>query len=343
MKRLLRSLGFWHLTTKVFNPKGVLKNRHIQTLYSTFFRKELITNTSLEKFFLDDGDFVECVWSNNPPKDNRPIVILFHGLAGSINSPYIQGLMYELEKEGYASVIMHFRGCYQEENLLPRAYHSGDSYDAKAWIEHLQKTYPNSPLHAVGFSLGGNMLLKLLGEWKETSPLLSAVSISAPMQLEISADTIEQGFSKNYQEHLLKALRSTLLEKYKKFDMKSLLGIDEEVVKNIKTIREFDERYTAVIHGYDSAYDYYQKCSAKQFLKDITTPTLIIHALDDPFMTPEILPKEEEISSHITINISKHGGHVGFIEGSIFKPTYWLDKQIVSHIKATQSLHKENL
>ena len=332
MRRLLRSLGFWGLIIRDFNPKGLLKNRHIQTLYATFFRKPLLKNIEVEKFTLSDGDFVESVWNNETPKDATPIVTIFHGLAGSIHSPYIQGLMYELEKKGFASVVMHFRGCYQKENLRPRAYHSGDTGDAKEWIEYLQKKYPNSKLYTVGFSLGGNMMLKLLGEWGTSSPIASAVSISAPMQLNISADTIEKGFAKNYQEYLLKPLRATLIKKYQKFDMKKEIGIDTSMVAKIKTIREFDERYTAVIHGFKSANEYYQKCSAKQFLKDITTPTLIIHALDDPFMTPLVLPKKSAISTNIKLEVLENGGHVGFVNGSIWKPTYWLDKRITSHI-----------
>jgi len=316
-----------------FKPKGLLKNRHIQTLFATFFRKPLLKETTLERFTLSDGDFVECVWNNKPPRDNTPIVTIFHGLAGSIHSPYIQGLMQQLQKEGFASVVMHFRGCYQEENLLPRAYHSGDTQDAKEWIVHLQKKYPHSPLHTVGFSLGGNMMLKLLGEYGKNSPILSAVSISAPMQLDISANTIEKGFAKNYQEYLLKPLRITLINKYKKFDIKKKIGIDETTVAKIKTIREFDEKYTSIMHGFSNAKEYYQKCSAKQFLKDITTPTLIIHALDDPFMTPEILPTSEEISPAIELMVLENGGHVGFIGGRIFKPFYWLDLMIVDRVR----------
>ena len=276
---------------------------------------------------LPDGDFVEVVWNQEKPKDKRPIVVLFHGLAGSVHSPYIVGLMNALHAKGYACVLMHFRGCGQKENLKPRAYHSGDTADAKAWIEHLHKTYSNNPLHAVGFSIGGNMLLKLLGEWKEQTPLHSAVSVSAPMRLDICADTIEKGFAKVYQKHLLKPLKKTLLAKYKKFNMQELLGIDEQRVKQIKTIREFDELYTAKIHGFTSSKDYYERCSARQFLKDIRTPTLIIHALDDPFMTPEILPKSDEVSKFVTLEVSPYGGHVGFV-GGFFGVEYWLDKKI---------------
>ena len=308
-----------------------MRNRHIQTLFASFFRKDRLQKVVTQEFTLPDGDFLEVVWNKATPKDNQPIVVLFHGLAGSVNSPYIVGLMNALQKKGYSSVLMHFRGCGKKENLKPRAYHSGDTADAKAWIEYLHKTYPNNPLHAVGFSIGGNMLLKLLGEWQEQTALRSAVSVSAPMRLDICANTIEKGFAKVYQDYLLKPLKKSLLAKYKKFDMKELIGIDEQRVKEIKTIREFDECYTAPMHGFASSEEYYERCSAQQFLKDIRTPTLIIHALDDPFMTPDILPKSDEVSEFVALEVSPCGGHVGFV-GGLFGVEYWLEERIILNI-----------
>jgi len=316
----------------MFNSSGILKNRQMQTLYAPLFRKQPRPQVEAELFELSDGDFVECFWHNQKPTDNRPIVTLFHGLAGSFNSPYIQGVMRALEKRGFDSVLMHFRGCSGKENRLPRSYHSGDTADAKAWIDYLKEKYPNSPLHAVGYSIGGNMLLKLLGEEREKTPLISAVSISAPMDLDITAKAINRGFSKLYQQHLLKPLKIELLKKFEKFNMESLLKIKKERVEAIKSIEEFDELYTAPINGFKSAQDYYSKCSAKQFLKNIAIPTLIIHALDDPFMTEEILPsKEDKVSKSVTFKISKHGGHVGFVGGSLFKPLYWLEETIADY------------
>ncbi len=316
----------------MFKANFTLKNRHLQTLYAPLFRKQATPQVELERFELDDGDFVDCYWHRQKPDDNSPIVTLFHGLAGSFNSPYIQGVMRALETKGFASVLMHFRGCSGKENRLPRSYHSGDTADAKAWIAHLHENYPNSPLYAVGYSIGGNMLLKLLGEEGKKTPLNSAVSVSAPMDLAITAKAINRGFSKLYQQHLLKPLKIELLQKFKKFDMKSLLNIEQNRVKEIKTIEEFDELYTAPINGYASAADYYKKCSSKQFLKDITIPTLIIHALDDPFMTEEILPsKEDKVSKSIEFKLSKNGGHVGFVGGNFLKPNYWLEETIADY------------
>ena len=316
-----------------FKPAFGLKNRHLQTLYPFFFRKQVQPKTQIEMFELSDGDFVECFWCEKPPTDDRDIVILFHGLEGSYKSSYIQGVMNSLSKAGFSSVLMHFRGCSGKTNRLPRAYHSGDTADAQVWIESLVKRYPNNPLHAIGYSLGGNMLLKLLGEWGDKSPLLSSVCVSAPMQLDISANTMNRGFAKIYQKHLLKDLKSSLNEKYKYHPMQTLINLQKKEIPKIKTIWDFDDAYTAKIHGFGTAKEYYKRSSAKQYLKNIQTPTLILHSIDDPFMTKEILPKTDELSSSIKLEIQKHGGHVGFVSGTIFKPTYWLEERIVKFLK----------
>jgi predicted alpha/beta-fold hydrolase len=318
-------------TCKPFTPAFGLSNKHLQTIFPTFFRKEKSSLVDIEQFELSDGDFVDCYWnSRSKLVDGKAIVVLFHGLAGSFTSPYIQGIMNQFEFKGFTSVLMHFRGCSGCINRLPRSYHSGDTGDAKEWLEHLKRTYPSSPIYAVGYSLGGNMLLKFLGEYAKLSLIQKAVSVSAPMQLDISADKMNKGFSKFYQQRLLKDLKSTLIEKYKYHDMKSLIGIDKNEVENLNSFWKFDDAYTAPIHGFDSAKDYYKKSSSKQFLKDIKTDTLIIHALDDPFMTPDILPTKEELSDKVHLEVYPHGGHVGFVSKSVFSPTYWLDERILN-------------
>jgi len=316
----------------LFSPPFLLKNRHLQTLYAPFFRKQnKKLKFEIEHFELDDGDFVECYWHNAKPTDKRPIVTLFHGLAGSYKSPYILGLMIALEKAGFASVVMHFRGCSGKENLLPRSYHSGETADAKAWIDYLNVKYKTNPLHAVGFSIGGNMLLKLLGEEQKKSLLVSAVSVSAPMDLAVCAEVISKGFASNYEGHLLNPLKITLKKKFDTFNMNKLLILKKEKIDGIKSIEEFDEKYTAPIHGFKSAQEYYKKCSSKQFLKYIAVPTLIIHSLDDPFMDERVLPKENELSPSVNFELSPHGGHVGFVTGSLFKPRYWLEERIIQY------------
>jgi predicted alpha/beta-fold hydrolase len=308
-------------------------NPHIQTLYATFYVKPKLPFLQTERFELEDGDFVDCVWHKKPSlKDESPIVVLFHGLTGSIASPYILRTMYRLGEEGFSVVLMHFRGCSGEINRLPRSYHSGETGDARAWIKHLRESFALAPLFGVGFSLGGNMLLKLMGEFHEESLLDGAVAISAPMDLKLCADRIDQGFSKFYQRHLMQPLLRQLLQKYEMFDMESLIGLKRDEVYKLKTFWEFDDAYTAPVHGFRSAVDYYEKSSARYYMKDIIKPTLIIHAEDDPFTGKDVIPSQEELSSAVTLELHKNGGHIGFIGGSFIKPEFWLYDRIVDYI-----------
>ena len=317
-----------------FKPAKGLANRHIQTLFSTFFRKEIDQKAEVEEFKLDDGDILDCFWyAKEKINKNNPIVVIFHGLSGSFKSPYIQGVIDNLVKNNFVAVLMHFRGCSGTPNYLARSYHSGETKDAKSFIDSIVKKYPQNKLFAVGYSIGGNMLLKLLGELQNESKIIASVSVSAPMQLDITADSINSGFSKFYQYHLLKSLKTTLLSKYKRHDMDSLLNKNEQDIKNIKTFWEFDNIYTAPIHGFNGVNDYYTKSSSRQYIKHIKSNTLIIHALDDPFMNNDILPQKNEIPKNVKLELYQNGGHLGFIGGTIFKPKYWLEGRIVNYFK----------
>jgi len=228
---------------------------------------------------------------------------------------------------------MHFRGCTGNDNKLPRSYHSGDSGDALEFIRSVKKEFPDSKLYAVGYSLGANMLLKLLGEIKENSLLEKVVAVSPPMQLDLCSDRMNIGFSRYYQHRLVKDLNKALDKKYDKHDMQALINLKRQDIKNINTFWEFDGAYTAPIHGFESAQDYYTKSSSRQYLKYIQTPTLIIHSIDDPFMTVDIIPSVDELSDSVTLELSKKGGHVGFIGGTLFKPEFWLEKRVVEFLK----------
>jgi hypothetical protein len=312
-----------------FHVKNLLANKHIQTSYATLFRKPFLQDFEIEEFSLSDGDFVEIYWYNKQ-RYPKKIAVLFHGLAGSYLSPYIQGAVNEFTKKGYTSAVVHFRGCGTKPNRKARSYHSGETQDNLEVLHSIHTRYADAKIFCVGYSLGANMLLKLLGEQGEKSFITAAVAVSAPMELAVAAKTINQGTAKIYQRRLLKELKDSLLQKFNRFDFHKLINLSQEDVKNIQSIREFDALYTAPIHGFLSAQDYYERSSAKQFLKDIRIPTLIIHAKDDPFMTTEVLPKKDEISPYITLEISEKGGHVGFVEGTLLKPEYWLEKRVVS-------------
>jgi predicted alpha/beta-fold hydrolase len=173
------------------------------------------------------------------------------------------------------------------------------------------------------------MLLKLLGELQDNLLISKSVSVSAPLDLEICANTLNQGSSKLYQTYLMKFLKNSLLQKYQQYPMQKYIGINEEEVKKLKTFWEFDDVYTAPINGFRTAKNYYDKASSKPYLKHIKTKTLIIQALDDPFMTPDIIPTKEELSDAITLEVYKNGGHVGFVSGTFFKANYWLEDRVM--------------
>ena len=315
-----------------FTPAKGLGSAHLQTLFPALFRRQKRVEAAVERFELEDGDFLDCYWYGKANSDaSRPIVILFHGLQGSFRSGYIQGMMRALKGSGYSTVLMHFRGCSGRPNRLARSYHSGDTADATAWIGELRRRYPHTPLYAVGYSLGGNMLLKLLGEQGSDSPLSAAVSISAPMQLEASAGRMERGFSRLYQHYLLRELKSSLMQKYETHPMQTLIGLEKKAIGKIRNFRTFDGLYTAPIHGFRSADDYYRKSSAKQYLKRIRTPVLVIQARDDPFMTEEVLPDASEISEAVRLEVYPHGGHVGFVGGTLLRPEYWLEQRVIDY------------
>jgi predicted alpha/beta-fold hydrolase len=316
-----------------FIPAFGLKNGHLQTIFPTFFTKQSLPKVNSEIFELSDGDFVETLWHQKPTKSiNKPIIVLFHGLAGSVNSPYIKRVMSLLGENNFCVVLMHFRGCGKEPNRLPRSYHSGDTNDAKELLRHLKKIYPDNPIFAVGYSLGGNMLLKLLGELGDNFILKGAIAVSVPMWLESSANRMNIGLSKLYQHHLISTLKKSLQEKYTNHNMEKLIGLTKEQVADIKTFWEFDDVYTAPIHGFKNAADYYKKSSSKQYLKDIKTKTLIIHSVDDPFMSTDVIPREDELSENVELELYQNGGHMGFVAGSFFKPRFWLEERILKFL-----------
>ena len=311
------------------------QNPHIQTLYATFYATPKLPFLEIERFELEDGDFVDCVWYNKPSKrENSPIVVLFHGLTGSVASPYILRTMEILGRRGFGVVLMHFRGCSGEPNRLPRSYHSGDTGDARSWILHLKKEFPSSMFFAVGFSLGGNMLLKLMGEFYKEDLLNAAVAVSAPMDLALCADRINRGISKFYQHHLMISLREQLLQKYEMFYMERLIGLKRENVSALKTFWEFDDAYTAPVHGFENALDYYTRASAKYYLKNIVRPTLILHAKDDPFTGEEVIPGKDMLSEAVTLEVYPNGGHIGFVGGSFFNPEFWLYTRIADYLSS---------
>ncbi len=313
-----------------FKPAWWLPGAHLQTMWPTLCRRP-IKNLALqrERIELADGDFIDLDWVG-ARFQGKPIVLLLHGLEGSIESLYAQGMLQAIYQEGWCGVLIHFRSCSGELNRLPRLYHSGDTRDVATIVELLQQREPNSKLAAVGFSLGGNVLLKWLGETTEGNPLTVAIAVSVPFELQKVALRIQQGFSQIYQWHLLKSLRSKFFKKLKY----QSLSIRMPAPKDFHTLYEFDEYVTAPLHGFVDARDYYEKSSSRQYLRNICVPTLLLHAKDDPFMTTEVIPEAHELSDHITLEVTEHGGHVGFVSGSApWRAEYWLEKRTPAFLR----------
>ena len=319
-------------TQRIFSPPFGLGNPHVQTLLPRLLNRKRIKVVTQE-LTLPDGDFVDLAWANRPPvQTDKPLVAVFHGLEGSIRSPYAGDILRAIEQRGWHGVLMHFRGCSGRLNRLARSYHSGETGDARFFLGWLREQYPQAPLVAVGYSLGGNMLLKLQAEWGSDSPLRTAVSVSAPLKLDVCADRISQGFSKVYEHHLVNSLVSRVLTKFADHDFEKLIGLTRQGIRMAKTFRQFDDRFTAPIHGFADADDYYRRCSAYGYLADIRQPALIIQALDDPFMTPAVLPDPQKLPANVQLAVSHRGGHVGFVQGSLFRPKYWLADAVPDYL-----------
>lgn len=312
---------------KPFKPAWWLRNPHCQTLWSTLCRRKIRTLAlTRERVELADGDFIDLDWVN--PGDG-PIVLILHGLEGSSQSPYASGLLQAVAAQGWRGVVMHFRSCSGELNRLLRTYHSGETTDLLTLIKKLQAREPQTPIAAVGFSLGGNVLLKSLGELGKETLLVAAVAVSVPFELEKAAYRLERGFSRVYARHLLKSLRSKIARK-----MKAKVHSNLPPLSKLKSIREFDDKVTAPLHGFLGVADYYSRSSSRQYLRAIQIPTLILHAKDDPFMTPDVIPEQHELSADIILEVSEQGGHVGFIGGHYpWRAEYWLESRIPLFLK----------
>lgn len=310
-----------------FKPAWWLTNAHAQTVYATLTRRIKAPIDSVERFELPDGDFIDLAWAVNGLSLDAPLVIFLHGLGGGVDSTYVAGQLRAYNRCGWRGVLMHFRGASKEPNRMARAYHSGDTADLNCLINMLSDREPNTKKALVGVSMGGNVALKWLGENPSQTAVHAAVAISVPYQLGRVADRVNQGFSRFYQAHLLQRLREVLLRKLDKYG--ESLPLSRRDIESARCFWTFDEKITAPLNGFSHVHAYYREASSRQFIANITIPTLLIHSLDDPFMTPAVVPHADELSAQVTLELSARGGHVGFIAGSVpGKPIYWLDQRV---------------
>ncbi len=312
-----------------FKAPWWLPGGHLQTIWPNLVKRKCTIALERERLTLPDGDFIDLDWTIS--NQTAPLVILLHGLEGSVKSNYAKGMLSALKASGLHPLIMHFRGCSGEHNIATRSYHAGETSDLQHLVHVLKKRFPSRPIATIGFSLGGNVLLKYLGETQEDNPICCAVAISAPFLLNRFADRIQQGFSSIYQRHLLSQLKKKLLEKNKQ----TKLSIDINKIKNIETFWEFDDLITSKLHNFKNAEDYYKKSSSFYYLQHIKKPTLLLHASNDPFLDPDAIPDPSQLPSQVHLELQRSGGHIGFMTGLLpWKPKYWLEERVPRFITA---------
>jgi predicted alpha/beta-fold hydrolase len=303
----------------------LLKNSHINTIWSSKFRKVATPNYKRTRIATPDDDFLDLDTVIN---NNKSLVILIHGLEGCSSSTYMKSLTNVLVKHHYDVLAINLRGCSGEHNKVVTSYNSGRTADIVTVINYVKKQYNYEIINIVGFSLGGNIAIKYAGE--HTGDTSKVIGISVPCDLKASCHQIEKGFSNIYNRRFVKSLKKKIQYKVKKFPS---LEITSKQIAAIKTVYDFDNTYTAPVHGYIDANDYYQKCSSKYFISNIKTPTLLINAIDDPFLTLSCFPyAETENNEYFTLETPKYGGHVGFMK-NLSEPILSYEKRILEFLK----------
>lgn len=305
---------------RLFNPKWWAFNGHVHTVVSSFSNVKLVTVDRIEIDTPDD-DFLELdvIKLNN----KNPVVTLFHGLEGSSERFYIRNLMLDLKSAGFSSVALNFRGCGSRINKQPRFYHSGETSDYNLLFDWVSAHFPNQAIFAIGFSLGGNALIKSLGELEKHHPVTKAVAVSPPYNLKAGSLNLEKGFNQLYTYRFLKTLNEKLEAKRIKYP--------EFPSFNGNTLYQFDDQITAPVHGFKNADHYYESCSSKQFLKDVQKPLLIIHSKEDTLCPLEFAPFSDiEKNPSIETIFTAKGGHVGFISS----PENWLNQTIIHWLQS---------
>ena len=311
----------------MYHPAWWVPGPHAQTLWGKFARRSASPPTQLVRWTTPDDDFVDVLRLDAPPE--RPRLFLLHGLEGTVHSHYVGGLLEMAHQRGWGADMLIFRGCGEELNRTARFYHSGETSDTDFAINRVLEEFPESPLVLCGVSLGGNVLLKWLGEQGHSLPdrVRAAAALSVPFDLERGSRYISRGFSRIYERHFLRTLHRKADEKLTQFP-----GLfDRDAMLRAKTLYEFDNIVTGPVHGFRDAHDYYTQSSSLRFLSRITRPTLLLSAKDDPFLPAKVLDEVAEIArenSCLTLEFTTRGGHVGFVAGPPWHPEYYAERRI---------------
>lgn len=321
-------------STRPFRIAPWLRSAHAQTIGGRLLRRMRPPAFERERIELPDGDFVDVDRPVFPiqSRSDAPLVLLMHGLEGSARRGYAIETYRQLALRGVRSLGLNFRSCSGEPNRAPRFYHSGDTADIAHVLRLLAERYPGVPRGVIGFSLGGNAMLKLLGELgAEARQLVStAVAVSVPYDLGAGADWLERtAMGRFYTSRFIRSLIAKAEARAAHLSDRC----DLERIRAARTFREFDDAATAPIHGFADADDYYRRSSSLHYLRDIRVPTLLLHAADDPFLPAACFPCDAvRDNALIDAVVTDNGGHVGFIEGPPWAPSFWAEEQAARYL-----------
>lgn len=312
------------MSSIAYTPPLLLFSAHLETIYPALLRKVSLQPYTRERIATPDDDFLDLDWLT---QGADRLVIISHGLEGNTTRAYIKGMARVFFTNGYDVLAWNYRGCSEEMNRQLRFYHSGATDDLNVVTDHAidQKRYKE--LYLIGFSLGGNITLKYLGEKTPRPEIRKAVAISVPMDLKTSCEKISRPSNWIYANRFLRSLKKKVLAKAARMPGLDISGIDR-----IRTLQQFDDRYTAPLHGFSNALDYYTRCSSIRFVNSIKIPTLIVNTLNDPFLSTECFPEAQlKDHRHVHLEILLRGGHVGFAQFNK-NGLYWSEQRALSFI-----------
>ncbi|MBW0450805.1 alpha/beta fold hydrolase [bacterium M00.F.Ca.ET.228.01.1.1] len=322
-----------------------LPNRHVQTIVPSLFARRPAVSFRRERWDTPDGDFIDVDWvrhDNSPasaiagdaahplPAADAPLLVLFHGLEGSSASHYASALMAAARDYGWHGVVPHFRSCSGELNRLPRFYHLADSNEVD-WILRRLRAAHRGPLVAAGVSLGGNVLLRWLGERRENaaSVVAGAAAISTPIDVHAGGHALSQGLGMIYTRNFLKTLKQKAAQKLVQFP-----GLfDRDAMLASRTMYEFDNVVTAPLHGFRNTDEYWSVATTRPLLPHIQVPTLVLNARNDPFLPARALPSRHQVSAAVELDQPRHGGHAGFMTGPFPGRIDWLSRRVLSFLE----------
>jgi len=311
-----------------YNPPFIFRNGHVQTLYPSLFRKVDNVKYRRERIDTPDGDFLDLDWSRI---GSRHLAVISHGLEGNSQRHYIRGMVKALNREHVDALAWNYRGCSGEPNRLLRMYHNGVIDDLHCIVTHAVQTGRYEAIFLLGFSLGGNLSLLYLGKQADNLPvrIRGAVVFSVPCDLTDAARQLDKPSNAIYMRYFLTSLHLKIKAKQNRFPN----ALDDTNYHQIRTFKQFDGRYTAPLHGFESAQDYWTRCSSKPWLERINVPTLIVNAADDPFLAGGCYPQREcRRNPLLTLEIPRFGGHVGFVDFN-GQDRYWSEERALRFLR----------